>query len=207
MSTNINVYDSSANKLKSEEYEVNFVDEINLGLLHQVSISSRTNNRNRTASTKNRAEVSGTGAKPWMQKGTGRARAGSLRSVQFRGGGIVHGPGGRVYKDRTPKLMKRKALQMALSQRHKEDSFFILDPSGWESPSTKLASTVLNNIGITRSVLFVSLLTEHDLVKSFRNIGSLVIRTPDKLSAIDIVMNDYLLITKEAFQQLVEERL
>ena len=68
MSTNINVYDSSANKLKSEEYEVNFVDEINLGLLHQVAISSRTNNRNRTASTKNRAEVSGTGAKPWMQK-------------------------------------------------------------------------------------------------------------------------------------------
>ena len=207
MSANINVYDSSANKLKSEKYEVNFVDEINLGLLHQVAISSRTNNRNRTASTKNRAQVSGTGAKPWMQKGTGRARAGSLRSAQFRGGGIVHGPGGRVYKDRTPKLMKRKALQMALSQRHKEESFCILDTSGWESPSTKLASTALVNIGATSSVLLVSLLTENDIVKSFRNIHGLVIRTPENLSAIDVVMNDNILITKEAFQQLVEERL
>ena len=207
MSANINVYDSSANKLKSEKYEVNFVDEINLGLLHQVAISSRTNNRNRTASTKNRAQVSGTGAKPWMQKGTGRARAGSLRSAQFRGGCIVHGPGGRVYKDRTPKLMKRKALQMALSQRHKEESFCILDISGWESPSTKLASTALVNIGATSSVLLVSLLTENDIVKSFRNIHGLVIRTPENLSAIDVVMNDNILITKEAFQQLVEERL
>lgn len=207
MSTKISVYDSSSKKLRSEEYEVTFVDEINLGLLHQVSIASRTNNRNKTASTKNRAEVSGTGAKPWMQKGTGRARAGSLRSAQFRGGGIVHGPGRRVYKDRIPKLMKKKALQMAISQRHREESFYILDPSGWESPSTKLASTVLDKIGITTSVLFVSMPTEDDLVKSFRNIGSLTVRTPDKVSAIDVITNDYSLITKQAFEMLIQDRL
>ena len=207
MSTKISVYDSSSKKIKSEEYEVSFIDEINLGLLHQVSVASRTNHRNKTASTKNRAEVSGTGAKPWMQKGTGRARAGSLRSVQFRGGGIVHGPGGRVYKDRIPKLMKKKALQMVISQRHREESFYLLDPSGWESPSTKLASTVLDKIGITTSVLFVSMSTENDLVKSFRNIGSLTIRTPDKVSAIDVITNDYLLITKEAFEILIQDRL
>jgi len=207
MSTKISVYDSSTEKIKKEEYEIDFNDEVNIGLLHQVSTASRTNLRNRTASTKNRAEVSGTGAKPWMQKGTGRARAGSLRASQFSGGGVVHGPGGNVYKDRTPKLMKKKALQMAISQRFSEDALYILDAEGWSSPSTNQASKVLNNIGLNNSVLFISLVDEVSLNKSFRNINNLTVKTPEKISAIDIVLNDYILITKEAFSFLLKVRL
>jgi len=207
MSTKISVYDSSTEKIKKEEYEIDFNDEVNIGLLHQVSTASRTNLRNRTASTKNRAEVSGTGAKPWMQKGTGRARAGSLRANRFTGGGVVHGPGGNVYKDRTPKLMKKKALQMAISQRFSEDALYILDAEGWSSPSTNQASKVLENIGLNNSVLFVSLVDEVSLNKSFRNINNLTVKTPEKISAIDVVMNDYILITKEAFSFLLKVRL
>jgi len=207
MSTKISVYDSSTEKIKKEEYEIDFNDEVNIGLLHQVSTASRTNLRNRTASTKNRAEVSGTGAKPWMQKGTGRARAGSLRANRFTGGGIVHGPGGNVYKDRTPKLMKKKALQMAISQRFREDALYILDAEGWSSPSTNQASKVLDNIGLNNSVLFISLVDEVSLNKSFRNINNLTVKTPEKISAIDVVMNDYILITKEAFSFLLKVRL
>ena len=207
MSTKISVYDSSTEKIKKEEYEIDFNDEVNIGLLHQVSTASRTNLRNRTASTKNRAEVSGTGAKPWMQKGTGRARAGSLRAKRFTGGGVVHGPGGNVYKDRTPKLMKKKALQMAISQRFSEDALYILDAEGWSSPSTNQASKVLENIGLNNSVLFVSLVDEVSLNKSFRNINNLTVKTPEKISAIDVVMNDYILITKEAFSFLLKVRL
>ena len=207
MSTKISVYDSSTEKIKKEEYEIDFNDEVNIGLLHQVSTASRTNLRNRTASTKNRSEVSGTGAKPWMQKGTGRARAGSLRASQFSGGGVVHGPGGNVYKDRTPKLMKKKALQMAISQRFSEDALYILDAEGWSSPSTNQASKVLENIGLNNSVLFVSLVDEVSLNKSFRNINNLTVKTPEKISAIDVVMNDYILITKEAFSFLLKVRL
>ncbi len=207
MSTKISVYDSSTEKIKKEEYEIDFNDEVNIGLLHQVSTASRTNLRNRTASTKNRAEVSGTGAKPWMQKGTGRARAGSLRANRFTGGGVVHGPGGNVYKDRTPKLMKKKALQMAISQRFSEDALYILDAEGWSSPSTNQASKVLNNIGLNNSVLFISLVDEVSLNKSFRNINNLTVKTPEKISAIDVVMNDYILITKEAFSFLLKVRL
>ena len=207
MSTKISVYDSSTEKIKKEEYEIDFNGEVNIGLLHQVSTASRTNLRNRTASTKNRAEVSGTGAKPWMQKGTGRARAGSLRANRFTGGGVVHGPGGNVYKDRTPKLMKKKALQMAISQRFSEDALYILDAEGWSSPSTNQASKVLENIGLNNSVLFISLVDEVSLNKSFRNINNLTVKTPEKISAIDVVMNDYILITKEAFSFLLKVRL
>ena len=207
MSTKVSVYDSSTEKITTEEYEVDFIDEINVGLLHQVSIASRTNLRNRTASTKTRSQVSGTGAKPWMQKGTGRARAGSLRSVQFKGGGVVHGPGGSVYKDRTPKRMKRKALQMATSQRFKEDALCILDAVGWDSPSTNQANIVLEQIGMNKTVLFVSLINEISLIKSFRNIKNLTVKTPEKISAIDVIMNDYILITKEAFSYLIKGRI
>jgi len=207
VSTEVSVYDSTAKKVKTEKYEVSFVEDINIGLLHQVSIASRTNSRNRTASTKTRSQVSGTGAKPWQQKGTGRARAGSLRSAQFKGGGVVHGPGGQVYKDRTPKLMKKKALQMAISQRYKEESLYILDAKGWDSPSTKSANEVLEGIGINNSVLFVSMVNELSLIKSFRNLKNITNKSSKKISAIDVITNDYILITKEAFSRLIKDRI
>ena len=101
MSVKIDTLNTKENKVTKKQYSFNPVEEINIGLLHQVVKGSRTNFRNNTATVKTRAQVSGTGAKPWAQKGTGRARQGSLRSPQFVGGGVAHGPGTRVYKDRS----------------------------------------------------------------------------------------------------------
>ena len=137
MSVKLDTLNTKENKVSKKQYKFKPIEEINVGLLHQVVKGSRTNFRNNTASVKTRAQVSGTGAKPWAQKGTGRARQGSLRSPQFVGGGVAHGPGTRVYKDRTPKKMKSKALAMAISQRISEESVFVIDGNGIESPSTK----------------------------------------------------------------------
>ena len=114
MTVKLDTINISDNKVSKKQYAFNKLEDINVGLLHQVVKGSRTNFRNNTASVKTRAQVSGTGAKPWAQKGTGRARQGSLRSPQFAGGGVAHGPGTRVYQDRTPKKMKKKALDMAI---------------------------------------------------------------------------------------------
>ena len=110
MSIKLDTYNTSDNKVTKNQFNYDVAEDINIGLLHQVVKSNRTNYRNNTASVKTRSQVSGTGAKPWAQKGTGRARQGSLRSPQFVGGGIAHGPGGRVYLDRTPKKMKKKSI-------------------------------------------------------------------------------------------------
>ena len=103
--------------------------------------------------------------------------------------------------------MKRKALQMAMSQRFKEDALCILDAVDWDSPSTNQANIALEQIGMNKTVLFVSLINEISLIKSFRNIKNLTVKTPEKISAIDVIMNDYILITKEAFSYLIKGRI
>ena len=155
MTVKLDTININDNKVSKKQYAFNKLEDINLGLLHQVVKGSRTNFRNNTASVKTRAQVSGTGAKPWSQKGTGRARQGSLRSPQFAGGGVAHGPGTRVYQDRTPKKMKKKALDMAISQRIKEDSVFVINGSDFSTPSTKQAVASLNELNIERNFTFV----------------------------------------------------
>jgi large subunit ribosomal protein L4 len=190
MSVKIDTLNTKENKVTKKQYGFNPVEEINIGLLHQVVKGSRTNFRNNTATVKTRAQVSGTGAKPWAQKGTGRARQGSLRSPQFVGGGVAHGPGTRVYKDRTPKKMKTKALAMAISQRISEESVFVIDGVGFDSPSTKSAVSCLNEFGIKRSFTFIYSEQDETLFKSFRNISDARLVSVKKLAAIDIVSTD-----------------
>ena len=170
MSVKIDTINISDNKVTKKQYEFIPIDEINVGLLHQVVKGSRTNFRNNTASVKTRAQVSGTGAKPWAQKGTGRARQGSLRSPQFIGGGIAHGPGTRVYRDRTPKKMKKKALNMAISQRFSEGSVFVLNGKDFDAPSTKQAVSSLKKLKVERGFTFVYSENDENLYKSFKNI-------------------------------------
>ena len=165
----------------------------------------RTNYRNNTASVKTRSQVSGTGAKPWAQKGTGRARQGSLRSPQFVGGGIAHGPGGRVYLDRTPKKMKKKSLNMAISQRIKEEALFVIDGQSVDVPSTKLASTVLSEFNIERSFIFVYGEGDDNLIKSFRNLKNSRIVSVKKLSTYDVVSTDNAVLSKNAMDYLTGE--
>ncbi len=205
MSIKLSTYRTEEKKVSEEQYEFNVIQEINIGLLHQVSKANRTNHRNNTASVKTRAQVSGTGAKPWAQKGTGRARQGSLRSPQFVGGGVAHGPGGRVYIDRTPKKMKRKSLDMAISKRISEESVFVVDSKGMEKPSTKLASSILNEFKINNSFTFVYSENDDVLIKSFRNIKNSNIVSVLKLSTFDVISKDYIIFSINAINDITKE--
>ena len=205
MSIKLETYNTSDNKVTKKQFNYKVIEDINIGLLHQVVKSNRTNYRNNTASVKTRSQVSGTGAKPWAQKGTGRARQGSLRSPQFVGGGIAHGPGGRVYLDRTPKKMKKKSLNMAISQRIKEDALFVIDGETVDTPSTKLATTVLNEFNIDRSFIFVYGDGDDNLIKSFRNLENSRIVSVKKLSTYDVVSTDNTVLSKNAMNYITGE--
>lgn len=205
MSIKLDTYNTADNKVTKSQFNFGVIEDINIGPLHQVVKSNRTNYRNNTASVKTRSQVSGTGAKPWAQKGTGRARQGSLRSPQFVGGGIAHGPGGRVYLDRTPKKMKKKSLNMAISQRIKEEALFVIDGQSVDVPSTKLASTVLSEFNIERSFIFVYGEGDDNLIKSFRNLKNSRIVSVKKLSTYDVVSTDNAVLSKNAMDYLTGE--
>ena len=205
MTVKLDTINISDNKVSKKQYAFNKLEDINLGLLHQVVKGSRTNFRNNTASVKTRAQVSGTGAKPWAQKGTGRARQGSLRSPQFAGGGVAHGPGTRVYQDRTPKKMKKKALDMAISQRIEEGSVFVINGSDFSTPSTKQAVTSLNELNIKRNFTFIYSDNDENLYKSFSNIPKSRLVSVKKLAAIDIVVTDDTIFSVDAISEFLGE--
>jgi large subunit ribosomal protein L4 len=205
MTVKLDTINISDNKVSKKQYAFNKLEDINLGLLHQVVKGSRTNFRNKTASVKTRAQVSGTGAKPWAQKGTGRARQGSLRSPQFAGGGVAHGPGTRVYQDRTPKKMKKKALDMAISQRIEESSVFVINGSDFSTPSTKQAVTSLNELNIERNFTFIYSDNDENLYKSFNNIPKSRLVSVKKLAAIDIISTDDTIFSVDAISEFLGE--
>lgn len=206
MTVKLDTINISDNKVSKKQYAFDKLEDINLGLLHQVIKGSRTNFRNNTASVKTRAQVSGTGAKPWAQKGTGRARQGSLRSPQFAGGGVAHGPGTRVYQDRTPKKMKKKALDMAISQRIEEGSVFVINGSDFSTPSTKQAVTSLNELNIERNFTFIYSDNDENLYKSFKNIPNSRLVSVKKLAAIDIISTDDTIFSVDAISEFLGEK-
>ena len=205
MTVKLDTINISDNKVSKKQYAFDKLEDINLGLLHQVIKGSRTNFRNNTASVKTRAQVSGTGAKPWAQKGTGRARQGSLRSPQFAGGGVAHGPGTRVYQDRTPKKMKKKALDMAISQRIEERSVFVINGSDFSTPSTKQAIISLNELNIERNFTFIYSDNDENLYKSFNNIPNSRLVSVKKLAAIDIISTDDTIFSVDAISEFLGE--
>ena len=205
MTVKLDTINISDNKVSKKQYAFDKLEDINLGLLHQVIKGSRTNFRNNTASVKTRAQVSGTGAKPWAQKGTGRARQGSLRSPQFAGGGVAHGPGTRVYQDRTPKKMKKKALDMAISQRIEEGSVFVINGSDFSTPSTKQAIISLNELNIERNFTFIYSDNDENLYKSFKNIPNSRLVSVKKLAAIDIISTDDTIFSVDAISEFLGE--
>src|SRR5436189_2456429 len=137
--------------------DATFGIEPNVPVMHQVVTAQLAARRAGTQSTKTRAEVSGGGAKPWRQKGTGRARAGSTRSPQFSGGGVALGPKPRSYAQRTPKKVIRLALHSALSGRHAEGKVLVVESWGFDGPKTRHAKAALTALGIadTRALVVV----------------------------------------------------
>src|SRR5918992_2215550 len=161
--------------------------EAHAAVLHQVVTAQRAAARAGTQSTKPRAEVRGGGAKPWRQKGTGRARQGSIRAPHWRGGGVTHAPKPRSYKQRTPKKMIRLALASALSDRRADDKVIVLDSWGIDTPSTKAAVEVLGKLGVEGRVLVVLGREEADVAvwKSLRNLQNIHVLTAGELNAYD----------------------
>jgi len=175
----------------------------NLAVLHQVVTAQLAHRRAGTHSTKTRSEVAGGGAKPWRQKGTGRARQGSIRAPQWRGGGVAHGPKPRDYTQRTPKKMVRLALCSALSDRAAEHRVLVVDDWGIDEPKTRRALDALDALGLRPAgqrpprVLLVLDRAEHAVWKSFRNLGERVqIILPDELNAHDVLRSDWVVFSQ-----------
>ena len=177
--------------------ENNFGIEPNVAVMHQVVNAQLAAKRSGTHSTKTRAEVRGGGAKPWKQKGTGRARAGSSRIPHWRGGGIALGPKPRDYSQRTPKKMKRLALRSALSDRAQSNSVYVVDAWDFETPSTKAAKTALEAIGTEGKVLVVTDAQDANTEKSFRNLSNVNVLSSDQLNVFDILVSDSIVFTKD----------
>ena len=183
--------------------ETVFGIEPNVAVMHQVVTAQLAAARSGTHSTKTRAEVRGGGAKPWRQKGTGRARQGSTRSPHWRGGGVAHGPKPRDYRQRTPKKMVSLALRSALSDRAADEKVIVLDDWGITEPRTKDAKKVLASLGLRETggrddrVLLVLFRTEEAAWKSFRNLGRRVqIILPEELNAYDVLVNDWIVFSR-----------
>ncbi|MBT8197863.1 MAG: 50S ribosomal protein L4 [Acidimicrobiia bacterium] len=177
--------------------------EPNVPVMHQVVNAQLAAARAGTHSTKTRAEVRGGGRKPWRQKGTGRARHGSIRSPQWAGGGVAHGPKPRDYSQRTPKKMKRLALRSALSARAAAEKVKIVDEFAWEGPKTKQAKGLLESIGIDGKVLLVIDYGDDIAEKSFNNLPSARLSRPLRLTTYDVLWADTVLFSKTALDRLV----
>ncbi|MEE2682663.1 MAG: 50S ribosomal protein L4 [Actinomycetota bacterium] len=170
--------------------------EPNVPVMHQVVNGQLAAKRAGTHSTKTRAEVRGGGAKPWKQKGTGRARAGSSRMPHWRGGGVAMGPKPRNYSQRTPKKMKRLALYSALSDRAASNNILIVDQWDFKTPSTKEAQNSLAAIGAEGKVLVVVEADDINTEKSFRNLNNVHVLPVGQLNVFDILVSDYVVFTK-----------
>src|SRR4051812_31227250 len=173
-----------------------FGTEPNVAVMHQVVTAQLAAARSGTQSTKTRAEVKGGGAKPWRQKGTGRARQGSIRSPHWRGGGVAHGPKPRSYAQRTPKKMIRLALRSALSDRAAEGKVVVVADWGLDTPSTQGAVAALAALKVEGKVLVV--LGDEDTTawKSFRNLQQIQPIRVRELNAYDVLVDDWVVFTE-----------
>ena len=196
---------SKVDILKSDGAKAGSVDlddsifgiEPNVPEMHQVVNGQLAAKRSGTHNTKTRAEVRGGGAKPWKQKGTGRARAGSSRMPHWRGGGVAMGPKPRDYSQKTPKKMKRLALFSALSDRAASGNILIVDSWDFEAPSTKAAQNALKAIGATGKILLVINADDANTQKSFRNLEDVHVLPIGQLNVFDILVSDFVIFTKD----------
>ncbi|SJN08672.1 LSU ribosomal protein L4p (L1e) [Leucobacter sp. 7(1)] len=206
--TKLEVLDAKGKKAGSVDLpEAIFGAETNVPLIHQVVTAQLAAARQGTHKVKNRGEVSGSGAKPHKQKGTGRARQGSVRMPQHRGGGVVHGPVPRDYSQRTPKKMIAAALRGLLSDRARANRLHVVDGFGiGEKPSTKTAREFLAQVAPGKRVLVVVDRADELTPLSVRNLPFVHVLFQDQLNAYDVVVSDDLVFTKAAFDQFVAGR-
>ncbi|MHB1446847.1 MAG: 50S ribosomal protein L4 [Acidimicrobiales bacterium] len=170
--------------------------EPNVALMHQVVTAQLAAARSGTQNTKTRAEVRGGGAKPWRQKGTGRARQGSTRAPHWAGGGVALGPKPRSYKQRTPKKMVALALRSALSDRAAQGRIALVEGWSFDGPRTKDAVKLLSGIGVAGKILVVIDRDDDNATLSFRNLPEVKLILASELNAYDVLCSDWVLFTE-----------
>ncbi|MBO0451667.1 MULTISPECIES: 50S ribosomal protein L4 [Enterococcus] len=178
--------------------------EPNESVVYDAIVMQRASLRQGTHAVKNRSAVRGGGRKPWRQKGTGRARQGSIRSPQWRGGGVVFGPTPRSYSYKLPKKVRRLAIKSVLSEKVAENNLVAVDALSFDAPKTKEFKQVLSSLSIDSKVLVV-LETENEVAGlAARNLSNVTVTTSNNVTVLDVVANDKILATQTALTQIEE---
>ncbi|REE68847.1 large subunit ribosomal protein L4 [Paenibacillus taihuensis] len=178
--------------------------EPNVHVLHSAVLLQQASERRGTHKTKGRSEVRGGGRKPWKQKGTGRARQGSIRAPQWVGGGTVFGPTPRSYSFKLPKKVRRLAIKSALSSKVVDNEIIVLDQLTFAAPKTKEFAAILNNLKVARKALVVTASYEDNVALSARNLPNVKFVAADGINVLDVMKYDKLIITKEAVEKVQE---
>ncbi len=199
-------YNSSGNEIGDFELDEKlFNEEINESVIHQVVYSQLASYRKGTSSTKTRSEVNGGGRKPWRQKGTGRARHGSIRSPLWVGGGIVFGPKPRSYNKKVSKKVKKLALRSILSDKVRNEELIIIDEFAFDKPKTKLAVNLLENLDMKdKKVLIILPGKDKNTFLSIRNIPGVKTLLVNHLNAYDLLDNEMIIIKEDALNKVEE---
>ncbi|NIJ05281.1 50S ribosomal protein L4 [Frigoribacterium faeni] len=205
--TSVDVLDAKGAKTGTVDLPAEIFDVVtNVPLIHQVVVAQQAAARQGTHKTKRRGEVSGAGRKPFKQKGTGRARQGSIRAPQMTGGGIVHGPQPRDYAQRTPKKMIAAALLGALSDRARGARVHVVEGFVADTISTKVALELLSTVSSSKHVLVVIDRDDALTRKSVNNVSTVHVITFDQLNAYDVLVSDDIVFTKSAFDGFVASK-
>ena len=176
----------------------------NDAVLYDAITLSRNSLRQGTASTKTRSEVSGGGRKPWRQKGTGRARQGSIRAAQWYHGGVVFGPHPRDYDKKMNRKERRLALKSALAYKAIENELVVVDSFKLETAKTKEVVSVLENLKVSKNVLIVVDELEENMVLATRNLSNVILLQANEINTLDIISADYMIVTEKAIKMIEE---
>ncbi|OCA99590.1 50S ribosomal protein L4 [Clostridium beijerinckii] len=200
----VGVFNKEGNKVADMELNENvFATEINEYALHQVVVALLANKRQGTQSTKTRSEVRGGGIKPWRQKGTGRARQGSIRSPQWIKGGIVFAPKPRDYRVSVPKSMRKVAMKSALTSKVQDNQMIVLDSLNFEAPKTKSMIEMLKALEANKA-LIITAESNEVVYKSARNIQGISVIPANNINVYDLLKYEKLIITKDAVSKIEE---
>ena len=202
--TSAALYDREGKESGQVELPSVFNAPVNEAVLHQAVLRQLANDRQGTAETKTRGQVSGGGKKPWKQKGTGHARQGSTRAPQWRHGGTVFGPHPRTYEQKMPRKQRRLALRSALSAKSQEDAVRVVEAIALEAPKTRVLANLFDQLGAGARTLFV--ISEHDLLleKSTRNLAGVKTILAQNLNPSDVLAADTIVFARSALAQVEE---
>ena len=203
--TSVNLYKQDGSQNGSIELnDAIFGVEPNQNVEFDAILRQRASLRQGTHAVKNRSAVSGGGKKPWRQKGTGRARQGSIRAPQFRGGGIVFGPTPRSYKYNLPRKVRQLAIKSALSQKVLDNALVVVDALNFDAPKTKEFAGVMNNLNVAEKALIVVTDDDKNAALSARNLANATVVTPAGVNILNVADAQKVIITKSALSQVEE---